>query len=281
MKSAFLFVLTVMVSCAVAQEMTQELKQKQKGYDFHSYLPRHDAETKPKVETKPTGETQAELESAKFEQLEDESRSRALKQFDHLYSDPTTGCADYVEDEIILAEAKQDPILNSPDWPEKIFQRVMTKYFKDVTDPFAAMKSAFAAGETIQLWSFERGEWHDVIGDPKWSSQPEMYRIKPKAEEKSAAVIVRQEEWKPVRLPPTAAEIAEWRRQDEAAKPKPDPYVEAMQNMPKILEERRQRETLERIADQIEQQNFILLQAQWAEQLRQKEQMERQLRQRK
>jgi hypothetical protein len=66
---------------------------------------------------------------AQFETAQEASRSRALDKYADLITD-SGDFMDYCDAEIVLAERKDDPILNSPDWPEKIGQRVADKYFK-------------------------------------------------------------------------------------------------------------------------------------------------------
>ena len=58
-----------------------------------------------------------------------ESHTRAMDHFSHLISDAGSTFLPHCDDEILLAEAKNDPILNHPDWPEKIGRRVMDKFF--------------------------------------------------------------------------------------------------------------------------------------------------------
>lgn len=253
------FFLAVAVSASVVAD-----EPKRKGYDFDFYM------NKPVA--KPTGETQAELESAKFEKLEIESRRRALQKFGHLYSDPKTGFADYTDDEVILAEAKQDPVLDSPDWPEKIAERVMAKYFKVASappsvprlasDPQAApvdylttLKAAYAAGKTIQRWSPEKQAWFDVIGEPRWNTSAEFYQIKPEPE--------------PVKAPQISAspeQQARWMAEArEAAKPKPDPVSEALKNLPQFIEAKRKQEQQDRIESLLERQAFLLFQQQYGQ----------------
>lgn len=58
-----------------------------------------------------------------------ESRTRALDQYSDLITDSDSGFIPLCDDEILLAEAKSDPILNYPDWPEKIGRRVIDKFF--------------------------------------------------------------------------------------------------------------------------------------------------------
>jgi len=58
-----------------------------------------------------------------------ESHTRAMDHFSHLISDADSNFLPHCDDEILLAEAKNDPILNHPDWPEKIGRRVMDKFF--------------------------------------------------------------------------------------------------------------------------------------------------------
>ena len=58
-----------------------------------------------------------------------ESHTRAMDTFAELIADPTSSFVPLCDDEILLAEAKNDPILLHPDWPEKIGRRVMDKFF--------------------------------------------------------------------------------------------------------------------------------------------------------
>ena len=57
------------------------------------------------------------------------SHSRAMDQFSELITDADSGFIPHCDDEILLAEAKKDPILSYPDWPEKIGRRVIDKFF--------------------------------------------------------------------------------------------------------------------------------------------------------
>lgn len=58
------------------------------------------------------------------------SHQRVTDLYGELITDPDSGFMDFCNDEILLAEAKNDPIIFQPDWPEKIGQRVIGKYFK-------------------------------------------------------------------------------------------------------------------------------------------------------
>lgn len=58
------------------------------------------------------------------------SQERATLKFSDLITDPESNFLGLCDDEIALAEMKNDPILTSPDWPEKIGERVKGKYFK-------------------------------------------------------------------------------------------------------------------------------------------------------
>ena len=58
-----------------------------------------------------------------------QSHARAMESFGGLIADERSGFLPLCDDEILLAEAKNDPILNQPDWPEKIGQRVVDKFF--------------------------------------------------------------------------------------------------------------------------------------------------------
>jgi hypothetical protein len=60
-------------------------------------------------------------------QVEDVSRNRAIELYPEL-SDPGSEFYLLAEDEIVLAEHKKDAIFSSPDWPEKIADRVSSKY---------------------------------------------------------------------------------------------------------------------------------------------------------
>ena len=59
-----------------------------------------------------------------------ESHTRMMDMFADLVADAESGFVPHCNDEILLAEAKNDPILNEPDWPEKIGRRVIDKFFK-------------------------------------------------------------------------------------------------------------------------------------------------------
>ncbi len=58
-----------------------------------------------------------------------ESHARAMQMYAPLIADDGCGFVSHCDDEILLAEAKSDPILNHPDWPEKIGRRVLDKFF--------------------------------------------------------------------------------------------------------------------------------------------------------
>jgi hypothetical protein len=74
-----------------------------------------------------------------------ESHTRAMDQFSDLITDEDTGFVSCCDDEILLAEAKNDPILNHPDWPEKIGRRVIDKFFKG----HAAQSPGHARGSSV------------------------------------------------------------------------------------------------------------------------------------
>ncbi len=59
-----------------------------------------------------------------------ESHTRAMDMFSDLITEEGLDFVPHCDDEILLAEAKNDPILNHPDWPEKIGRRVIDKFFK-------------------------------------------------------------------------------------------------------------------------------------------------------
>lgn len=60
-------------------------------------------------------------------QGEEESRNRAAQLFPDL-GDENSVFFNLVEDEIVLAELKEDDIFNTPEWPERIARRVSEKY---------------------------------------------------------------------------------------------------------------------------------------------------------
>lgn len=67
--------------------------------------------------------------SAEWMSSQAESHTRAMDHFSHLIADAGSNFLPHCDDEILLAEAKNDPILSHPDWPEKIGRRVMDKFF--------------------------------------------------------------------------------------------------------------------------------------------------------
>ncbi len=57
------------------------------------------------------------------------SHERALQTYAELIEMPGSSFMEFCEAEIVLAERRGDPILHSPDWPEKIAQQVQDKYY--------------------------------------------------------------------------------------------------------------------------------------------------------
>ncbi|WP_395746562.1 hypothetical protein [Prosthecobacter sp.] len=76
-------------------------------------------------------EARREAEAVNREWLgaQEESLARTTEMYGELMADEESGFVPCCEDEILLAEAKHDPILNYPDWPEKIGRRVIDKFF--------------------------------------------------------------------------------------------------------------------------------------------------------
>lgn len=74
-----------------------------------------------------------------------DSHTRAMDQFSDLITDEGSEFVPHCDDEILLAEAKNDPILNYPDWPEKIGRRVIDKFFKG----HAAQSPGHARGASV------------------------------------------------------------------------------------------------------------------------------------
>jgi len=65
---------------------------------------------------------------AEFEAGERVSRQRVTARYGELMSDPDSDFNALLDIEISLAERKNDPILTSPDWPEKIASRVYDRH---------------------------------------------------------------------------------------------------------------------------------------------------------
>lgn len=79
-------------------------------------------------EAKREAEKQAAVE-ADFNAKQAASHARAMDKYSELITEGPE-FLEYCDAEIVLAERRNDPMLNSPDWPEKIGQRVADKYFK-------------------------------------------------------------------------------------------------------------------------------------------------------
>lgn len=73
-------------------------------------------------------ERQASTEQ-QFQAEADKSLRRAMAEHSELWSNAKAGFAEKCDDEFVLASHKNDPILEQPDWPEKIAKRVKEKYF--------------------------------------------------------------------------------------------------------------------------------------------------------
>ena len=72
------------------------------------------------------------------------------------------------------------PSIGPPQWLPDTFYRVKSKD----EDPFAELKAAHAAGETIQInisRDASKVEWWDICA-PAWGAQPEKYRVRPAPE---------------------------------------------------------------------------------------------------
>ena len=73
-------------------------------------------------------ERQASTEQ-QFQAEADKSLRRAMSEHSELWSNAKAGFAEKCDDEFVLAQHKNDPILDQPDWPEKIANRVKEKFF--------------------------------------------------------------------------------------------------------------------------------------------------------
>lgn len=70
------------------------------------------------------------LTTEEFTQLRLKSYERVATKYALLLDDKETGFEDYCDKEFAAAENANDPIFDKPDWPEKIAERVMEKYFR-------------------------------------------------------------------------------------------------------------------------------------------------------
>lgn len=82
--------------------------------------------TKSLVKLEAKAEAMQEAQQSAWAQAEESSRSRSISAYPDL-ANPDSDFSQDVEDEIILAEAKKDNILQQPDWPEQIAKRVAQK----------------------------------------------------------------------------------------------------------------------------------------------------------
>jgi hypothetical protein len=133
---------------------------------------------------------------------------------------------------------------------------VVTTNAKPV-DRLTSLKAAYAAGKTIQRWSPDKQDWFDVIGEPRWTSVPEWYQVKPEPPPE------------PVKAPQISAspeQQARWMAEArEAAKPKPDPISEALKGLPQFIEAKKKQEQQDRIEFLLQQQALFLFQIQSAQ----------------
>lgn len=58
------------------------------------------------------------------------SLQRVMAEFSELWSDPKANFESLCDDEFVLAQHKNDPVLAQPDWPEQIAKKVKEKFFK-------------------------------------------------------------------------------------------------------------------------------------------------------
>lgn len=65
---------------------------------------------------------------AEFAAAEDSSRERALQRYAQYLETADSEFNDWLEVEVALAEKRNDPILNTPDWPEKIADRTFQRH---------------------------------------------------------------------------------------------------------------------------------------------------------
>lgn len=111
-------------------QMQQECEARKQAYDYEGAeaLMAEMAEARMDLrEAQKAGEMQ-QGHVAEFVAGEDASRGRVLEQYGVLLRDPQSEFNHLLDAEIALAERRNDAILSSADWPEKIASRTYQKY---------------------------------------------------------------------------------------------------------------------------------------------------------
>lgn len=115
-------------------ELMERREQCRKSYDFETAdaLLTEINELKSELQHTVKAGREREAYLAEFSQTEEASRSRALGKYAELLNDPGCGYGEWVDVEVALAERRRDPVLNFPDWPEKIADRSYKRYLAEI-----------------------------------------------------------------------------------------------------------------------------------------------------
>lgn len=111
--------------------MNKALKEAREVFDYDKALEIQDQITDAKIRLA-RAEDQAAVEGEhhrEWENAENAARQRVTEKYAELMTDPEIRFAQYLNAETFVAEQEKDDILNRPDWPEQIADRVFQKYF--------------------------------------------------------------------------------------------------------------------------------------------------------
>lgn len=112
------------------KELTQQRDKAKSEFDYESAESLQDAIMEAKFDLRQARQV-AESEitlHAEWTKKEDESRDKVLTKYAEFTSDPEHNFNLLLDMEVTRAEKAHDPILQSPDWPEKIADRVFEKH---------------------------------------------------------------------------------------------------------------------------------------------------------
>lgn len=115
-------------------ELMERREQCRKSYDFETADALLTEINELKSELRDTAKAGRERQAylADFSKTEEVSRGRALGKYAELLNDPGSGYGEWVDVEVALAERRRDPVLNFPDWPEKIADRSYKRYLAEI-----------------------------------------------------------------------------------------------------------------------------------------------------
>lgn len=115
---------------AKLQELQNRREDRRVNYDFEESdrLLAEIIETKQELREASREAEHEQAHWASYVQMETASRERALSRYSSLLENPENEFNDWLDVEIALADKREDAILSSPDWPEKIADRTFQKY---------------------------------------------------------------------------------------------------------------------------------------------------------